>query len=327
MGGPSTEAEVSRRSASSVQAALSSRGHDVVCLELGAELAETLRSLRPAVVVPVAHGAFGEDGRLQGLLDILGMPYVGSGVLASASAADKSLTKVLYRAAGLPVAQDAFLNASELRALEAEGAIDALSGRLKVELGPELIVKPNTGGSTVGIVRLLRDFSIDELAAGIRSAQLLSDGLLIESYHRGLELTCGVLESGGHARALPPTLIRAKKSDFYDFSSKYAEGGSEHVCPAPLPEAWLEAIQSAALAAHRVLGARDLSRTDFILDPNSGEFIVLETNTLPGMTSVSLYPEQAAAVGLSFPDLLEVLVAEALRRGSPQLVHAEPFPS
>lgn len=308
-GGPSAEAEVSRVSARAVALGLERKGHTVTLLEIGPNLGSELLKCSPDVVFPVAHGALGEDGCLQGMLEILGLPYVGSGVLGSAAAADKAHAKVHYRSASLPVAE-------ELRILpqgnETPREWDALLDRVRASVGAEVMVKPNTGGSAVGATRLLEPFSAADLATAILKARRVSAEVLIESYHRGHEITCGVLETERGVVALPPTLIRSEKSDWYDFESKYSQGGSAHVCPAPLPPEQRKAIEAAALVAHRVLGARDLSRSDFIVSESS--FIILETNTLPGMTSVSLFPEAAEVYGLPFEDLLDGLVRRAWAR-------------
>jgi D-alanine-D-alanine ligase len=316
-GGPSAEAEVSRVSARAVQAALERKGHSVKVLGLSADLAVELRALQPDVVFPVAHGALGEDGCLQGMLEVMGLPYVGSGVLGSAAAADKRHAKVLYRSVGLPVAAELTVGPGEN---DAPGDWERFGGRVRAALGREIMVKPNNGGSAVGATRLLDTFSADDLGRAVQNARRVSDDVLLEAYHRGREVTCGVLETDKGTVALPPTWIRSEKSDWYDFDSKYSSGGSAHVCPAPFEPALRSAIERAALEAHRVLGARDMSRSDFIV--GESDFIILETNTLPGMTSVSLFPEAAQVFGLPFEELLDGLVERARARRSrhPDLV-------
>jgi D-alanine-D-alanine ligase len=308
-GGPSAEAEVSRVSARAVAEALERKGHTAQRIELGRGLGAELERLAPDVVFPLAHGALGEDGCLQGLLEILELPYVGSGVLGSAAAADKGHAKVLYRAAGLPVAAEIRLTSG---APARPDAFAQLFEEASSKLGREIMVKPNNGGSAVGASRLIAPFSQDELEEAVLRARRVSPDVLLETYHRGSEVTCGVLETESGPVALPPTLIRSEKSDWYDFASKYSSGGSAHICPAPFAPELRRAIEDAALAAHRILGARDLSRSDFIVGENG--FIVLETNTLPGMTSVSLFPEAAQIHGLPFEDLLDGLVRRAWSR-------------
>lgn len=316
-GGPSAEAEVSRVSARAVLSALERLGHSARAVELGPELGHELTVDRPDVVFPVAHGALGEDGCLQGLLEILDLPYVGSGVLASALATDKAHTKVVYRASGLPVAAEVRVGRSDR---EDASFWEALMARVEKELGAEVMVKPNCGGSAVGATRLLGAFSRDDLTRAVELARGVSEEVLLEQYHRGHEVTCGVLETERGAFALPPTLIRSDLNEWYDFASKYSSGGSRHQCPAPFPEQLQRRIERAALQAHRALGARDLSRTDFIVGDDA--FVLLETNTLPGMTSVSLFPEAAAVFGIGFNELIQGLVsrAQARRRARPGLV-------
>jgi len=308
-GGPSLEAAVSRVSAAAVGRALRERGHQVKNMELAPTLAGELMAWSPQVVFPAVHGAQGEDGCLQGLLEVLRLPYVGSGVRGSAVAASKIATKVHYREAGLPVARERTLSGSD----QSESAA-VLLAQLRAELGPRLIMKPPLGGSALGIVRLFEDADAQALSQGLASILAIDEEVLVEEYVTGVELTCGVLEQNGVPVSLPPTLISAELADWYDFKSKYSQGGSRHQCPAPLTPELTQAIQTAAVRAHFALGLRDLSRTDIILRQD-GSFVLLETNTLPGMTDVSLFPEAALAQGIEFGALVEGLCVGALRRG------------
>ena len=322
-GGLSSEAEVSRRSGAQLAMALTQAGHAVNSFELDAELAGKLLSFAPDVVFPIAHGTLGEDGCLQGLLEILRIPYVGSDVTASAVAADKSLTKSRLRAGGLPVARERLLERSLGAELKSEAAGE-LFWQLRREVGADLIVKPNVGGSTIGMTRLFSEAAVEPTASlqdfqqALASAFYYADSVLVEGYFRGIELTCGVLQGSAGPKALPPTLIQAETSDWYDFQAKYMAGGSSHQCPAPLPDKQLEYLQHLALNAHQLVGARDLSRTDFILAPD-GELIILELNTLPGMTATSLFPEAALVAGIPFSSLADALVHTAFARGVRQL--------
>lgn len=307
-GGPSTEAEVSRRSAAALAAALDEAGHEAVRLQLDPELPAALRESEAAVIFPIAHGAQGEDGCLQGLLEVLGLPYVGSDVRASAVGADKHATKVFFRAAGIPVAEDLVLLRADVR----NGA-GPLLDRLREKLGAEIIIKPSAGGSTIGISRLLGDATVGDLEQALDTAFELDERVVVESYLRGKEVTCSVLEDAEGPRALAVTLIETQATDWYDFRAKYAPGGSRHVCPAPLPEEVSHRLHELAVRAHVAVGARDLSRTDFIVDERRGP-IALEVNTLPGMTDVSLFPEAARAVGIDLPELADRLVRRAWAR-------------
>jgi len=261
------------------------------------------------VVFPVVHGAQGEDGCLQGLLEVLGLSYVGSDVRASALASDKVASKVFFERENLPLARDQTLTESDLVDVDWRELLESLRGKV----AGDLVVKPAQGGSTIGIARIFDGATGEELREAVEGALRLDPLVLVERYFAGEELTCGVLERDGKAEALPVTRITSESSDWYDFEAKYAPGGSSHQCPADLPEELALRIQAAAVLAHSCLGARDLSRSDFLLAP-TGEFVLLELNTLPGMTQTSLLPEAALAGGLSFPELADLLVKAAASR-------------
>jgi D-alanine-D-alanine ligase len=308
-GGPSAEAEVSRTSSLGVLRALERAGHGAVALELDRELAAKLRAAKPDVVFPVTHGTLGEDGGLQGLLEVLALPYVGSGVLASALAASKPHAKIQLASAGVPVAPSALLEPAPVPEL-----LRRLR-EIRAAHGAAIVLKPASGGSAIG-VEIVRAGTSDEVAVQAAERVFALEPLaLVEPFVPGLEVTCGVLERDAGVQALPPTLIRPKAAGHYDFISKYSTGGSEHVCPAPLEPSLSERIQRAALAAHRALGCRDLSRVDFVVDPaGSGQLVALEVNTLPGMTPMSLFPEAAKVAGIEFEALCDGLVRRAANR-------------
>ncbi len=303
-GGPSSEAAVSRASAAGVARALEQAGHRVTRVELGRSTATALLAEPFDVVFPVTHGPLGEDGCLQGLLEVLDLPYVGSGVLASALSASKPEAKIMFARAGLPVAEQAIVRRGEDPARRV--------AELRSRLGRAIFVKPASGGSAIGVGRVLASDDDAVAIAAIGAAHAVEDLALVETLLVGDELTCGVLDDdGGEPRALPPTLIQSRAGEWYDFKSKYAAGGSVHQCPAPLPADVLARLQAMAVTAHRAVGARDLSRVDFVV----GDAItVLEINTLPGMTATSLFPEAAAAAGIAFPELCDRLIRRALAR-------------
>ncbi|MBN9164805.1 MAG: hypothetical protein BGO98_06655 [Myxococcales bacterium 68-20] len=306
-GGPASEAEVSRASAASVARGLEEAGHRVVRLELDAHLADSLRTGGFDVVFPVAHGAVGEDGSLQGLLEVLDLPYVGSGVLASALAMDKRTAKVLFADAGLPIARSIHARrGTRSAAVEAERALR--------ELGDALVVKPCSNGSAIGVARLTGGASAADVAKAISAAWEVDEVALVEVFAPGREVTCGVIDMRDPAW-LPPTEIRAPKDAFYTYQARYAPGRSEHLCPAPLGDALTRRVQEIAVAAHRALGCRDLSRVDFVV-PAEGEPTLLEVNTMPGFTETSLYPEAAAIAGIPMPELCSGFVHAAVLRGS-----------
>ncbi|MCX7626117.1 MAG: D-alanine--D-alanine ligase [Candidatus Sumerlaeaceae bacterium] len=250
----------------------------------------------------ILHGQFGEDGCIQGFLDTLGVPYTGSGVLASALAFDKALTLDVLRGAGLATPHGLCVTTS--------AAPDWIAARVKLPV----FVKPVRGGSSVGmsLVRVPED-----LASALELAFATDSRVLVEERVDGVEVSCGVLDlvRGDHLEtlALPPTEIRPKSSPFFDYEAKYLPARSEEITPAPLPQVVLERIRECALRAHRALGCQGMSRTDFIVTPD-GTPVVLEVNTIPGMTPTSLLPQQAAAVGIEFPALLDALIEHALYR-------------
>lgn len=318
-GGPSTEAEVSRASARGVAAALQAAGHRVARIELDAWLADSLRTGGYDVVFPVVHGAVGEDGSLQGLLEVLDVPYVGSRVLASALAMDKPTARVVFQAAGLPVARGKAYPRGDALAI-ARAARDEVSRRV--------VVKPAAGGSAIAVARHDEAASDDDLARSIAAVLEKDDVVLVEHFARGREVTCGVLELGGPAAALPPTEIESPSDAFYTYEARYAKGRSVHTCPAALPPAVLARVQDVAIAAFRALGCRDLSRVDFVVGDEGAPDAVtlLEVNTLPGMTETSLYPEAAAVAGHAFPDLVSALARQAFARGPARRNVAIPLP-
>jgi D-alanine-D-alanine ligase len=325
-GGPSAEAAVSRVSAEAVCKALGRSGHEAVVLEVGPSLPGQLLSgseARPAfdVAFPVAHGRLGEDGGLQGLLEVLGLPYVGSQVLASALGASKPHAKLQFERWGLPTAQGLVV--------KAQADSHAAAREVWEKLGRSVVIKPAGGGSAIGVTRLAEDSEDNAFVSALEQASLVDDAVLVERRVFGHEVTCGVLENEqGVPEALPPTLIVAQAADFYDFRSRYAQGGSRHLCPAPLPERLLAEIQRVAVLAHQAIGARDLSRADFVVaeTDQARPITLLEVNTLPGMTPVSLFPEACAVFGLSFEVLVDRLARRAWSRRGTQGPREVPMP-
>ena len=287
MGGPSSEREVSLSSGRGCAAALRDAGYRVTELDAGPDLAPRLSEISPDVVFNALHGRGGEDGVVQGVLEWLRLPYTHSGVLASALAMDKTRTKDVYRAHGLPVAE------SRIVARDAVAAGHVMP--------PPYVVKPNAEGSSVGI------YIVAEGDAPPVLADTMPETVMVEAYVPGRELTCTVL---GDAAL---TVTEIVTEGWYDYEAKYADGGSRHVCPAALPADVFAACQDHALRAHRALGCRSVSRTDFRWDEARGVdgLFLLETNTQPGMTPTSLTPEQAAAAGMTFAQLCARLVEDA----------------
>lgn len=293
MGGPSAEREVSLSTGRECAAALRAEGYQVVEVDAGPDLAERLHEISPDVVFNALHGRWGEDGCVQGLLEWLRIPYTHSGVLASALAMDKERTKQVYRAAGLPVATSRLACKAEVEA-----------GHV---LPPPYVVKPYNEGSSVGVYIVQQAAnSPPQLAAE------MPDVLMVEEYVPGRELTTTVMGSGDNdPGALTVTDILT--DGWYDYDAKYKPGGSRHVVPAEIPAEIFDACMGYAMRAHRALGCRGVSRTDFRWDESRGldGLIVLETNTQPGMTPTSLSPEQAAEAGFGFGALCRWMVEDA----------------
>jgi D-alanine-D-alanine ligase len=252
------------------------------------------------------HGQFGEDGRVQGFLQSAGIPFTGSGVLASALAFNKQLTLMCYRDAGLAVARSVVMRAPR--------ADDPRLAQVRYPV----FVKPVQGGSSVGI-RLVR--GPGGVQAALECALATDAEALVEEAVEGVEVSCGVLDliRGDEvvSTAMPPTEIRPVGTDYFDYDAKYVPGRSQEITPAGLPEPVLDGIRRAALLAHRVLGCEGMSRTDMIVPREPGVApVLLETNTIPGMTPTSLLPQQAAAVGIDFAGFVDALIAHALHRAT-----------
>ncbi|MDI6653655.1 D-alanine--D-alanine ligase [Gluconobacter japonicus] len=296
-GGTSSERPVSLVSGEAAISALREKGHDVTPVDVGSDIAVTIQALKaaaPDVVFNALHGPKGEDGAIQGVLEWLGMPYTHSGIRASAVAMDKGATRILLAAAGLPVAEGRVVTVAELA--EAD------------PLPVPYVIKPVAEGSSVG-VEIIR--AGDNRRAEIARTWRFGKEALAESFIPGRELTAGVMGD----RALAVTdILPAETAAFYDFEAKYKAGGSRHVVPADLPADVTERALDYALRAHQTLGCAGASRTDFRYDDETDTLIILEVNTQPGMTPTSLLPEQAAYCGISYPDLCDWMVQEALNR-------------
>jgi D-alanine-D-alanine ligase len=270
--------------------------------------AARLEEHEASVAFLALHGAYGEDGRLQGFLETVGLPYTGSGVLGSALAMNKALAKAVYSRGGLTVAPSQVVSRRDVR----PGAIAV--DRVLDEIGLPMVVKPVSEGSSVGTA-ICR--SRDDLERALEGALQYGGVALVEEFIDGRELTCGVLDLDREATAcaLPPTLIRPKTAQFFDYRAKYEPGASEELTPAPIESPLLRQIQHTALRAHQLLHLTGYSRTDMI--ERRGEVFVLETNTLPGLTRTSLLPQAAHVAGISLQTLLTHLVCLAADLESP----------
>jgi D-alanine-D-alanine ligase len=292
---------VSRSSGQGVAEALAGTFPRVETAEPSLALAQRLASGDVDVVFPVLHGPLGEDGSFQGLLEIARVPYVGSGVLASACALDKVVTKRIFRDVGLRTPRDAVVDATSDTATAAR----EIEGRL----GPRVVVKPAAEGSALGV-----EFpeTGEALVAALDRTLAYGPRVLVEERIDGAEISVGVVETD-RPRAAAVIEIRTPPGSWYDYEHRYTVGLSEHVVPAPLAPDAYRAVQELTVRAHAALGCRDLSRVDFVVTP-AGEPYVLEVNTLPGMTPTSLYPDSLKGVGIEFDELCAYLVARALAR-------------
>ena len=296
-GGTSGEREISIASGKGAKEALEEAGFAVDWIDPSRK--EDLKRLieQPYDVAFLClHGKMGEDGTVQGMLELLGIPYTCSGVLASATAMEKDKSKAFYALDGIPTPRAVALKRDD----------DYCVDDIKKVVGIPCVVKPATEGSALG-VEIIEDESV--LGEAIERAFELDSVVLVESFIDGTEVTVAVI---GNAKpeALPIIKI-VPMGEFYDFDSKYAPGGSKHICPAPLDEALTTQIQEYAARAHCALGCRGVSRSDFIID-GDGKPWILETNTIPGMTATSLLPDAARAAGMSFPELCTKLIELAL---------------
>lgn len=298
-GGKSGERQVSLDGAKGVLAALNTEKYDVRQYDPASDLAQLAADAAELdVAFILLHGPLGEDGSMQGFLDLLGLPYQGSGVLGSAVAMDKNLAKMLYRQAGLPVAAWRMVSRADSERPE------EISDGLRFPL----VIKPVRQGSSLGM-SIAHDDS--ELSSGIKLAFEFDDEVMVEEFVQGREITGGVL---GNEELQPLPLVEiipGEEHPFFDYTAKYQQGASEEICPADFSDQLTDLAQQYAVQAHQVLQLRGYSRTDMIV-AEDGKIYVIETNTIPGMTPTSLLPQAAEAAGLPFSDLLDRLLELAL---------------
>ncbi len=301
MGGWANEREVSLMSGNGVADALEARGHRVTRIDMDRQIAARIAEAAPDVVFNALHGVPGEDGSVQGMLDLMGLPYTHAGLAASVIAIDKQLTKQALVPAGIPMPG---------------GRIVASIDLFKADPLPRpYVLKPVNEGSSVGVAIITDDSDYgNPIASDAKGPWQDFAVLLAEPFIRGRELTTAVIDGADGPYALTVTEL-VPKSGFYDFDAKYTDGMTDHVCPAQIPDNISRLCLDYAVRAHRLLRCRGTSRTDFRWDDNRGEdgLFVLETNTQPGMTPLSLVPEQAKYCGMDYGDLVETIIADALR--------------
>jgi D-alanine-D-alanine ligase len=295
MGGISAERDVSLRSGAACARALADQGFQVTEVDVDRNVGQVLANLKPDVAFNALHGPFGEDGVIQGVLEMLGIAYTHSGVLASSLAMRKDRAKDVMKAAGLPVAESM--------------TVDRLVAAKAHVLPPPYVVKPLAEGSSFGVL-IVRDDQMHPPQELTREDWRYGAEVLVERYVAGRELTCAVIDG----KAYDVIEIKASDGGWYDYNAKYAAGGSVHELPANLKENIYHFVQESTLKAHKALGCRGVSRADFRYDDRpggTGEIVILEVNTQPGMTATSLVPEIAAYAGMSFGELVKWMVEDA----------------
>jgi len=298
MGGMSTERDISLRSGNAVYNALVQKGYDAVAVDVGNDVYNNILKERIDIAFLALHGKYGEDGTIQGLLEIVGIPYTGSDILSSAISINKALAKRLFMFNKIPTPAFKVIKRN-----------DVISNTISKAIGLPLIVKPNSQGSTIGVSIVN---SKKEIKGAVEKALEYDDTVLIEEFIRGRELTVGILGS----RTLPIIEIKPK-SGLYDFNAKYTKGMTDYIVPAQLSKELNRRLSSIALRAFDVLGCSGVGRVDIMLD-NRNRPYVLEVNTIPGMTELSLLPKAAASAGIGFSNLVEEILLDAARKPSRQ---------
>jgi D-alanine-D-alanine ligase len=299
MGGQSGEREVSLMSGNGVLAALLSKGIDAHAFDPAKQPLSDLKAAGFSRCFIALHGRFGEDGTVQGALELLGIPYTGSGVMASSIAIDKLMTKRIWAAEGIPAPAQVAVRRSQWT--------PTLLQEISTTLGFPLIVKPSREGSSLGVTKV---FNLSQLSEALELAAGMDSDILVEQFIAGDEVTCPIVGTGDEARCLPIIKIVAPEGK-YDYQAKYFTDDTRYLVPCGLPQGEIEAINALTLAAYRVIGARGWGRIDVMIDANTRQPYLLEINTSPGMTSHSLVPMAAKAEGLSYEDLCLHLLAQA----------------
>ncbi|SDJ66986.1 D-alanine--D-alanine ligase [Sediminibacillus albus] len=301
-GGTSGEREVSLSTGKGIIEALKKNGHEVIGIDFDPRNLTEIVNLKVDLAFIGLHGKYGEDGKIQGLLEMLNIPYVGSGVLASALAMDKSKAKQIFEKNGLPVAKGLTIEVGDYSQEE-------IVEMVKKSFTPPYVVKPNQEGSTLGLTIVKKE---EQLPDAIKLAAESDDVLLIEDFISGKEYTVAIVGQRGKEIALPVIEI-IPKSEYYDFDSKYKPGGSEHIIPARIGESLTKEVKNLAVEAHQLLGCDVYSRVDFIITEDNHP-IILEVNTLPGMTPTSLFPDAAKVMGWTYEQMIEEFVSLSIKR-------------
>jgi D-alanine-D-alanine ligase len=303
LGGRSAEREVSLRTGKAVFDALQQKGFHAVTIDVDENIVENLKKEKADLVFLALHGKYGEDGTIQGLLELMGIPYTGPGVLASAIAIDKIMTKKILVFSGIPTPEYMFIN-KHVFAANPEKTFE----QIKKELSLPVVVKAPTQGSSIGVAFVHRE---EEIIPGLKLAMEYDEEILIEKMIPGVEVTASVL--GNRDPVVLPLIEIVTTTGVYDYETKYTVGMSDHIIPPRLPAEVQQEIQRIALKTYQAIGCRGLSRVDFIVDKDFKPY-VLEVNTIPGMTATSLFPDAARAAGLEFPDLVAKIIELAMEK-------------
>jgi D-alanine-D-alanine ligase len=306
-GGSSLERQVSLKSGMRVEEALERLGHEVIPVDVGPDLIDRLRSAAPDAAYVALHGRDGEDGTVQELLEILGIPYTGSGVLACIRSMDKVLTKHLLHSEGVPTPEFFAFNETAFKRLGAAETLPAIEERLEFPI----VVKPASGGSALGIkfARTARD-----VPGTLISAFSYDSKVLLERHVEGRDLAVSVVEGPDGPQALPVVEAVPRDEDFYDFEARYEIGRTTFVCPAELPDGVTARAQELALQVYGLLGLYGFARVDLMLENETDELFVLEANAIPGLTPTSLLPQAAEAAGIGFDQLVGRILELAFTR-------------
>ncbi len=301
MGGISNEREISLMSGTRVAEALNKEKYEVITLDFTGNISKLNATLKKTDVVFIAlHGAGGEDGKIQSVLDLLEVPYTGSGQLSSAMAMHKGVSRIMYKNAGIPIAPG-----MELSAYSDDSTLESMTETIIADIGIPCVVKPANEGSSVG-VSIVTD--ANKLEEALSEAFLYDVDIIVEKFIKGKEISVPVLGTA-EPQALPAVEI-TPKSGFYDYANKYTAGKTEEICPARLSESQTKRAAELAVMSHNALRCTNVSRTDMIVAED--DIYVIETNTIPGMTELSLLPLSAKTVGISFPDLLDIIIMDTI---------------
>ena len=311
-GGSSLERQVSLRSGARVEDALGRLGHECIPIDVGDDLIQRLRDEQPEIAFVALHGRDGEDGTVQEVLEILGLPYTGSGVLACMRSIDKALAKHLFEEANIPTPEFFAFSETAFRTLGAADTLPAIEERLDFPI----VVKPATGGSALGI-KFAR--SAADVPGALVSGFSYDSRVVLERHVAGRDLAVSIVEGADGPEALPIVEAVPRDEDFYDFEARYEIGRTDFVCPADVPDSVARRAQELALDVYRLLGLYGFARVDLMLEEDTQCLFVLESNAIPGLTETSLLPQAAEAAGIGFDELVERILELAWARARGEL--------